>query len=205
MSKVAKHCSSCPAAPAHVAPAPVAPAAHAPAPSAENASPKKGSKIEFVLEDVLGQVSDGVIKVKQFKKFLGLDVQRLNMTGELLTYTHRNGPLHMKMQITFQDKKEKDKVNYIELDFISHKKNKENKNTVGVDGSSKCLCIMYEGQCLCGANGVVTTTTYPKERSYKSNEMLQEGRSVLQEGRSAEITFYSGGRCRVSLKPKQTV
>jgi hypothetical protein len=103
MSKVAKPCSSCPAAPAPAAPA-------AAAPSAENASPKKVSKIEFLLEDVLGQGSDGVIKVKKFTQFLDYDVQRLNMTGELLTYTHRNGALHMKMQITFQDKKKKIKL-----------------------------------------------------------------------------------------------
>jgi len=150
MSKVAKPCSSCPAAPARAAPA------HAP--SAENASPKKGNKIKFLLEDVLGQGSDGVIKVKKFTQFLDYDVQRLNMTGELLTYTHRNGFTHIKMSVTYKDKTT-NKVNYLELDFINDtKKEERSKNTPYCQ-----LGCWNDGSCFpgCQVAGVMSTATDP--------------------------------------------
>ena len=164
MSKAVKpHCSSCPAAAAAAA-------------AAEKATTPKGNKIKFVLEDTLPTGSDSLIKVKNFKKFLDYDLKTLNITGELQTYTHRNGFTHTKMIVTYQDKKT-NKVNYLELDFLSNTNKEVNKNTVGVDGrqGSNCggTCEICPDKC-CNAcdnwGGVLTTTTEAMSLGLKSSK-----------------------------------
>jgi hypothetical protein len=194
MSKFAKPCSSCPAAPAPAAPAPAA------APRAENASPKKGSKIEFLLEDVLGQGSDGVIKVKQFKKFLGLDVRKLNIIGELQISIHKNGFKHVKMLVNYQDKTT-NKVNYLELVFLVNKNKEENKNTVGVKewNPNDCTfwCFAIGGFCVapCGAFGVVANTTT------ENNEMSLKTTTKIKAGTDVKMKISPKGLFSVSFKP----
>jgi hypothetical protein len=156
MSKAVKPCSSCPAASAA---------------AAEKASTPMGNKIKFVLEDTLPTGSDSLIKVKNFKKFLGYDVKTLNITGELQTFTHKNGFTHIKMVVTYQDKST-NKVNYLELDFLDNTKKEENKNTVGVDGGNRgcnpTYCYVNNNDfCDCENGGVVTTATDTVVKSSK--------------------------------------
>lgn len=168
MSKVSKPCSSCPAA----------------APAAENARSQKDNKIIFVLEDVSGQGSSDVIKVKKFRKFLDYDLKTLNITGELQISIHKNSLKHVKMLVTYQDKTT-NKVNHLELVFLVNKNKEENKNTVGVKewNPNDCTfwCFMIGGFCVapCGAFGAVTnTTTEEPEMSLKTTTKIKKGTSV---------------------------
>jgi len=178
MSKATKPCLSCPAA------------------AAEKASTPKGNKIKFVLEDTLPTSSDTVIKVKNFKKFLDYDLKTLNITGELQTYTHRNGFTHIKMAVTYQDKTT-NKVNYLELDFLDNTKKEENKNTVGEHGL-KCP----QGECAgllscytnCPSIGVVTVATYTQGAGLKSSK-------VSLAGRPAELSFDANGVGVLTIAP----
>ena len=156
-----------------------------PAAAAEKAATPKGNKIRFVLEDTLPVSSDSTIKVKTFKKFLDYDLKTLNITGELQTYTHRNGFTHTKMVVTYQDKKT-NKVNYLELDFLDNTNKEVNKNTVGGhrcctgEGcftSGGCCCNLSQG-CICppgSSSGVLTTATEVMSLGLKSSNYLMIG------------------------------
>ena len=170
MSKAVKPCSSCPAAAA-----------------AEKAATPKGNKIKFVLEDTLPTGSDSTIKVKNFKKFLDYDVKTLNITGELQTYTHKNGFTHIKMVVTYQDKTTS-KVNYLELDFLEDTKKEVSKNTVGEHGL-KCSSGYCPGVfgCYPCTTGVVTTYTGGQPVGLKSSKV------VLQLGAPAALNLSGGG------------
>jgi len=158
MSKAAAPCSSCPSS------------------KSEPSGKKKivyTPNIECVLEDVLPLNSDSTIKVKKFKKFLDYDLKTLNITGELQTYTHKNGFTHTKMVVTYQDKKTK-KVDYLEiavLDNTNKKLDNTNKQSYCADpfedNSCSFPCYCYNNQCcyqnnstLCpNSNGVVSGST----------------------------------------------
>jgi len=162
--------------------------ASAPVP-AKKANSKDALIIKCVLEDVLPTSSDAVIKVKKFKKFLDYDLKTLNITGELQTTIHKNEFTHMKMIVTYQDKKT-NKVNYLELDFLSNTNKEVNKNTVGdprcgygcyYDDGCKCCPVNYSydsltGQCVPNNSGVVTTATeVAGQSSLKSSNYLMIG------------------------------
>jgi hypothetical protein len=156
MSKVVKTCSSCPAAAA-----------------AEKATAPKGNKIKFELEDTLPTSSDSVIKVKNFKKFLGSDVKTLNITGELQTFTHKNGFTHTKMAVNYQDKTT-NKVNYLELDFLDDTKKEVNRRFAFCACDSGC----NNGNCFGGV--VSAAPPYAK--------LLKLGRFVAA-GADAGLSF----------------
>jgi hypothetical protein len=120
------------------------------APAPEKANSKETLLIDCVLEDVLPVNSDSTIKVKKFKKFLNYDLETLNITGELQTYTHKNDFTHTKMVVTYQDKTT-NKVNYLEIDILSNT-NKKVKNTK--DCSYSCG---FDDCCCC--TSVVSTNT----------------------------------------------
>jgi hypothetical protein len=153
---------------------------------AKKATSKDALLIKCVLEDVLPTSSDAVIKVKTFKKFLDYDLKTLNITGELETYTHKNGFTHTKVAVTYQDKNT-NKVNYLEIDVLDNtntNKKVENKESCpgscddwiatyceGAGGFSKCdngsLYCCCQGVDTCyppnvdpnSSNGTVTTNT----------------------------------------------
>jgi len=134
--------------------------ASAPVP-AKKANSKDALIIKCVLEDVLPTSSDAVIKVKKFKKFLDYDLKTLNITGELETYTHKNGFTHTKVAVTYQDKKT-NKVNYLEIDVldntnkkVENTKNCDACNSGGCDEYANLNCTIYGTgvQCYCNSNG----------------------------------------------------
>jgi hypothetical protein len=110
---------------------------------AKKANSKDALLIKCVLEDVLPTSSDAVIKVKTFKKFLDYDLKTLNITGELETYTHKNGFTHTKVAVTYQDKKT-NKVNYLEIDVLDN----TNTNKKVENGNRSC----NPGTCYCDTN-----------------------------------------------------
>ena len=119
--------------------------ASAPVP-AKKANSKDALIIKCVLEDVLPTSSDAVIKVKTFKKFLDYDLKTLNITGELETYTHKNGFTHTKVVVTYQDKKT-NKVNYLEIDVLDNTNtNKKVENTKNCDACNSGGCDEYAAQ-----------------------------------------------------------
>jgi hypothetical protein len=63
-------------------------------------------------------------------------VKTLNITGELETYTHKNGFTHTKVAVTYQDKTT-NKVNYLEIDVLDNTNNKV-ENTKNC--TSGCTC-----------------------------------------------------------------
>ena len=196
MSKAVKpHCSSCPAA------------------AAEKATTPKGNKIRFVLEDTLPVSSDATIKVKTFKKFLDYDLKTLNITGELQTTIHKNGFTHTKMIVTYQDKKT-NKVNYLELDFLSNTNKEVNKYTVGdprcgfgcYSDGSECRCCdqgcswnSFTNQCECGSSGgVVTTATEVADTRSKSSKLFN-----ATQGAPAALKLLGNGALGVvKISPK---
>ena len=132
--------------------------AAAPVP-AKKANSKDTPIIDCVLEDVLPTSSDSTIKVKKFKKFLDYDLKTLNITGELETYTHKNGFTHTKLVVTYQDKKT-NKVNYLEIDVLDNTNtNKKVENTKNCNYSS-CSCAsgytLYCGFDTCCNNETLT-------------------------------------------------
>jgi len=171
MSKVVKTCSSCPAA------------------AAEKASTPKGNKIKFVLEDTLPTGSDSLIKVKNFKKFLDYDLKTLNITGELQTFTHKNGFTHIKMAVTYQDKTT-NKVNYLELDFLDDTNKEENRTII-------CTCNV----CVSGVSqrcfgGVVTVATSGQSLGTNSSKGL-----AVTLGASAALKLSGDGLGVVNIAP----
>lgn len=119
---------------------------------AKKASSKTTPLIECVLENVLPVSSDAVIKVKKFKKFLDYDLKTLNITGELQTTIHKNEFTHIKMIVTYQDKKT-NKVNYLEIDVLDDR-NKKVENTKCTSGCScppgySLYCPELNGCCNC--------------------------------------------------------
>jgi hypothetical protein len=124
---------------------------------------------------------------------LDYDLKTLNITGELQKYSHKNVLKHIKMVVTYQDKTTS-KVNYLELDFLNstflnNTKNEENKNTVGVDGSSKCsgVCAAWSFCINCSTStGVVNTATeVAGPSSLKSSKYLAQGASSILKFSSA--------------------
>jgi hypothetical protein len=55
-----------------------------------------------------------------------------------------------------------------------------NKNTVGVDGSSKCPCTQLNFECVCSANGVVTIAT---------DTVVLKSHQFVAPGASAALNF----------------
>lgn len=179
MSKTTVPCSSCPAA------------------AAEKVVTPKDNKIIFVLEDFSPTNSDTIVKVKKFKKFLDYDLKTLHITGHLQKYVHINGLIHIRMVVNYQDKTTS-KFNHLSLEFLT-KINEENKNTVGVDGSSKCNfpsnCWLYtfiDCTCLATSTGAVTIATDTNRPARKSSELLTQG---VQ----AKMKFFSAKKCTVTL------
>jgi hypothetical protein len=131
MSKAASPCSSCPSS------------------KSEPSGKKKivyTTNIECVLEDVLPLNSDSTIKVKKFKKFLDYDLKTLNITGELQTYTHKNGFTHTKIVVTYQDKKT-NKVNYLEIDVLYNTNKKVENTNKKVESANKQAIQCGSGYC----------------------------------------------------------
>jgi len=159
MSKAAAPCSSCPSS------------------KSEPSGKKKivyTTNIECVLEDVLPLNSDSTIKVKKFKKFLDYDLKTLNITGELQTYTHKNGFTHTKMVVTYQDKKT-NKVNYLEIDVLDNTNKK-------VENTKECGERCPNGACACPPGTVtINTDTGTNLATPKTTVFLTPGTQLVVE------------------------
>ena len=189
MSKAAAPCSSCPSS------------------KSEPSGKKKivyTPNIDCVLEDVLPVSSDSLIKVKNFKKFLDYDLKTLNITGELQTYTHKNGFTHTKMVVTYQDKKT-NKVNYLEIDVLDNinkklgnTQNKTCSDPYDSDGPCTSPCYCSGTTCVNSSGGqcFITNSTVSTNTAANGFGATPKTIPVLSVGTQLKVRFL-GRRVKV--------
>ena len=105
MSKASAPCSSCRATP--------------PAVSAEKPKAAK-NKIVLELDDELSTKSDGIIKIKNIKKFSNVDLKQVTIVGHVQNFTKLStspDKSHHKLNFIIQDKKTNE-ISRMEIDIL---------------------------------------------------------------------------------------
>ena len=152
MSKASAPCSSCPA----------------PAVTVEKPKAAK-NKIVFELDDELSTKSDGIIKIKNLKKFNNLDLKQVNIVGHVQNFTKLSTNVdhsHHKFNFIIQDKKTNKVLNRTEIDTLLDVNTKQGNGLVTlsvspVDASKKTKCSGCKNafSTECGTCGIDSGTS----------------------------------------------